>query len=471
VDKYLRQYAEPGTAAAGEIPAGDPWQQVVVIPVCNESTDILRPLPTGSGRSLMILVVNEAETAADRVSVANREFADQVHARFRMSWQSGEDSGLTLFHDPASSRDVLLADRFSNGLKLPPKGGVGQARKIGADLAARLIQQQRVRSPWIHCTDADVRLPQRYFTCIEGLGGSPALKTAALVYPFRHRLAEIIKDADGPDSHQQRVMQVTRLYEYSLRYYVAGLGFAGSPYAFHTIGSTMAVNATHYAKVRGFPRRQAGEDFYLLNKLAKVGNIRQLCPESDCEPIEIAARLSDRVPFGTGAATGKIMALENPAREFLLYHPALFGLLRLWLGSLASFWQSRSGEISEILSQRCVSNGVQALPAHSAGDLQALINGLEDCGAADALEHAFRQSSDAAQFNRQMHTWFDAFRTLKLIHHLRDHYLPSISFETLVTEQNPKHLMRHEADLSDLHQKACRDWLDLNHPARVSPTA
>ena len=419
----------------------------------------------------MILVVNEAETAPDHVSVANQSFAAELQARFRMCWQSGEDGGLTLFHDPASFRDVLLADRFSNGLKLPPKGGVGQARKIGADLAACLIHQRRVHPPWIHCTDADVRLPQRYFTCIDGLGGNPALETAALVYPFGHHITAIGKDADIPDSHQQRIMQVTRLYEYSLRYYVAGLGFANSPYAFHTIGSTMAVNASHYTKVRGFPRRQAGEDFYLLNKLAKVGSIRQLSADTDCEAIEIAARLSDRVPFGTGAATGRIMAFEDPAREFLLYHPAIFGLLRLWLGSLASFWQSRSGEISEILAQHSVSNGAQALPTQSAGNLQALIDGLEDCGAPDALEHAFRQSRDAAQFNRQMHTWFDAFRTLKLIHHLRDHHLSSVSFETLVTEQHPDHLMGYESTLPFLHKEVCRDWLDFNHPARVSPTA
>ena len=116
--------------------------------------------------------------------------------------------------------------------------------------------------------------------------------------------------------------------------------YARSPYAFHTIGSTMAVNAFHYAKVRGFPRRQAGEDFYLLNKLAKVGAIRQLSEETECESIDIAARLSDRVPFGTGAATGKIMELEDPAREYLFYHPAVFGLLRGWLGSLGTFWQS-----------------------------------------------------------------------------------------------------------------------------------
>jgi hypothetical protein len=400
----------------GNIPAGEPWQQVVVIPVCNESTDILRPLPPGPGRSLMILVVNETETALHHVSVANQDFAAEVHARFRMCWQSAGASGLTLYRDSASSRDLLLVDRFSEGHQFPPKGGVGHARKTGADLAAYLVNQRRVRSPWIHCTDADVRLPQRYFTCSAELSEATTQDTAALVYPFRHTIAG---DRTGDE-----IMRVTRLYEYSLHYYVAGLSFAGSPYAFHTIGSTMAVNVTHYAKVRGFPRRQAGEDFYLLNKLAKVGSIRQLSAETDCEPIDIAARRSDRVPFGTGAAVGKLMELENPEKEFLLYHPAVFSLLQSWLGSLPAFWQARSTDIGDILSQ------------------PGLIAGLEKLGATGALQHALRQSSDARQFKRQMHTWFDAFRTLKLIHYLRDHHLPSISFEALLMEHNLDHLYK-----------------------------
>ena len=266
MDKYLRQYAERGTAAVEDIPAGEPWQQVVVIPVCNEPTDILRPLPPGPGRSLMILVVNEAGTAPRHVSLANQDFAAELQARFRLRWQSAAASGLTLYHDPGSSRDVLLVDRFSDGRKFPPKGGVGHARKTGADLAAYLIHQRRVRSPWIHCTDADVRLPRRYFSCSTALSDTAAQDTAALVYPFRHSIAAdtmVVKEGgdETPNIQRRKIMQVTRLYEYSLRYYVAGLSFAHSPYAFHTIGSTIAVNAAHYAKVRGFPRRQAGEIF------------------------------------------------------------------------------------------------------------------------------------------------------------------------------------------------------------------
>ncbi len=438
MDKYLREYAEPGTTAVESMPAGEPWGQVIVIPVCNELPGILRPLPPGPGRSLMILVVNETGTAPRHVSVANQRFAAEVQARFRMCWQSAADSGLTLYQDPASQRDVLLVDRFSEGLKLPPRGGVGHARKTGADHAACLIHLGRVYSPWIHCSDADVFLPRRYFASSASMTDDSAKDTAALVYPFRHVIDE---DKRIGKETGAEIIQATRLYEYSLRYYVAGLSYARSPYAFHTIGSTLAVNAAHYAKVRGFPRRQAGEDFYLLNKLAKVGSVRSLKAETDCGHIEIAARLSDRVPFGTGAAVGRIMEFEDPARDFLLYHPTVFDLLRSWLGSLPTFWEARSSDLSAILSPM---------------EPQALIGGLEESGATQALQHALKQSSDATQFNRQMHTWFDAFRTLKLIHYLRDRHLPSVSFEALVTEHDLGHLMGHEPALPWLHESLCK---------------
>ena len=464
MDKYLRNYAERDTSAVEDIPPGEPWQRVVVFPVCNESPQILRPLPPGPGRSLMVLVVNETEAAAAHVSAANLEFATALQARFRKSWQSAATAGLTLYQDPESARDVLLVDRFSKGRKFPAKGGVGHARKTGADLAAYLIHQRRVRSPWIHCSDADVHLPQRYFSCSAELSDNSARDTAALLYPFRHSPAAdnlVVTEGGGEsaDEQQQKIMQATQLYEFSLRYYVAGLKYANSPYAFHTIGSTMAVNAAHYAKVRGFPRRNAGEDFYLLNKLSKVGTVRQISAETDCEPIEIAARLSDRVPFGTGAATGKIMQLDDPVREFLLYHPDVFALLSVWLGCLATFWHKRSSDLPAILSLGLCADQQGSLSDFPQRDLQVLIDGLEEAGAKKALQHALRQSADATQFNRQMHTWFDAFRSLKLIHYLRDHHVPSISFEALLTEQKLDHLLRHEAGLPGLHETLCNEWL------------
>jgi hypothetical protein len=446
VEKYLRLYAEPEVAALDGLPGQGPWENVMVIPACDETSGLLRPPPPCGGRSLMILVINESVSASHRVSLNNQALAAAVQAQFELQWQStpelpGQESTefrLSLLRDPVSPRDVLLVDRFNEGRKLPAKGGVGHARKIGADLAASLIHRKRILSPWIHCTDADVQLPETYFTCSNAVQDTGS-KYAALVYPFHH-----CDDKDRAESSE--VLLATQLYELSLRYYVAGMKFARSPYAFHTIGSTMAVSAVHYAKVRGFPKREAGEDFYLLNKLAKVGQVLELGTGSDCEAIEIESRRSDRVPFGTGAAVNKITGLADPVSDFRFYDPAVFELLRLWLQSLPAIWQSQSTRLA-----------MSIFPGQSGDhDLHdkktALLAGLMDLKTDKALEHAFRQSGSLDQFTRQIHTWFDAFRTLKLIHYLRDSHLPAISYARLEANQTYSLLLTKDPDLLAFHE-------------------
>ncbi len=368
----------------------------------------------------MILVINEMDNASQEVSLNNQALAMAVQERFAPLWQPATAPGLSLWQDPLAGRDLLMVDRFSDGRKLPAKGGVGHARKIGADLALNLIHRQRIGTGWIHCSDADVQLPDTYFTFSNNLRDAGS-GYSALVYPFSH-----IDDPGRAESAE--VVAATRLYELSLRYYVAGMKYACSPYAFHTIGSTMAVSAVHYAQVRGFPRREAGEDFYLLNKLAKVGAVLELDEGPDNEAIRIESRRSDRVPFGTGAAVNRITALADPMGGFRFYDPAVFELLKLWLLALPSIWLSGSVDLSPgVFPQQ---QGNRQNP-----NLQLLLAGLDAMKTGQALGHAFRQSKSLDQFTRQLNTWFDAFRTLKLIHYLRDEGLPSISYAELETSR------------------------------------
>ena len=435
--KYLQKYAEPEVAALDGLPDQVAWQNVMVIPACNETAGLLRSPPPCGGRSLMILVINEPENAAQNVSSSNRALAVAVQERFTPLWQSAPGPGLSLWRDTLAERDLLLVDRFSDGHRLPARGGVGFARKIGADLALSLIHWQRINSGWIHCTDADVRLPETYFTRSNAIK-DPASKYSALIYPFSH-------SDDRDRSESREVIMATHLYELSLRYYVAGMKFADSPYAFHTIGSTMAVSAINYAKVRGFPKREAGEDFYLLNKLAKVGSVVELDTGAENEVIEIESRRSDRVPFGTGAAVNKITCLADPVSEFQFYDPAVFGLLKTWLLSLPAIWHSGSA----VLSTRVFLDQPLDGQEH---ELQALLSGLKEIKTEQALEHAFRQSRSLDQFIRQMQTWFDAFRTLKLIHFLRDLYLPSITYAKLKANLVYQNLLTQDSDLLAFHE-------------------
>jgi hypothetical protein len=438
MEKYLRLYAEPETAALDEVDDLGPWANVLVIPACNETPGFLRPPPPCGGRSLLILVINESVSAPQDVSSSNQALAAAVRAQFDPQWQSAPGFGLSLFRDSLARRDVLLVDRFSQGRQLPAKGGVGHARKIGADLAVSLIHRKRIHSHWVHCSDADVQLPASYFTCSDAVQSTES-KYAALVYPFRH-----CDDQDGTEDED--VVLATQMYELSLRYYVAGMKFARSPYAFHTIGSTIAVSASHYAKVRGFPKREAGEDFYLLNKLAKTGSVLELGRGPQCEAIVIESRRSDRVPFGTGAAVNTIMGLADPVRDFHFYDPAVFELLRHWLQSLPAIWQSCSIEFSTSILSDPPGDRDQCEKQ------KALLDGLKKIGTDRALDHAFRQSRDPDQFKRQMHIWFDAFRTLKLIHSLRERF-PSVSYAGLAANQVFGQLLAQDPDLADLHEK------------------
>lgn len=436
MEKYLRNYAEPEISALDGLPDQLCWENVMVIPASNESPGLLRSPPPCGGRSLLILVINEAMNAEEKVSLRNRALHAAVQERFKPLWRSASDSGLSLWRDPHAGRDLLLVDRFSEGRYLPARGGVGFARKIGADLALSLIHHQRIRTTWIHCTDADVQLPETYFSRSNSLQDDVS-KISALTYPFSHS-----DNLDKPDSRE--VVKATLLYELSLRYYVAGMKLARSPYAFHTIGSTMAVNAVHYAMVRGFPKREAGEDFYLLNKLAKVGSVLELVEDADNGAIEIESRLSDRVPFGTGAAVNKITGLADPVTDFRFYDPVVFELLQLWLESLPSVWETGSTELKPgIFPDREMENRRYKL--------QALLAGLNEIKTDQALVHAFRQSRSLDQFTRQMHTWFDAFRTLKLIHFLRDSDFPSIPYANLEMNTVFRQLLEEDADLLAFH--------------------
>ena len=199
MEKYLRLYAEPQTKALAGMHGQEPWSNVLVIPACNETPEFLRTPPPSGGRSLMILIINESESASDNVSLTNQALGVAVQEQFEPQWQSDNGlagSELSLFRDPLAPRDVLMVDCFSKGRQLPAKGGVGHARKIGADLAASLIHARRVCSPWIHCSDGDVHLPDTYFACgnaVKDTGG----KYSALVYPYHH--SDNLADAESEE--------------------------------------------------------------------------------------------------------------------------------------------------------------------------------------------------------------------------------------------------------------------------------
>lgn len=302
IRKYLAGYAEPEAQAASALSFR--FGHALVIPSYAEAAGVLDTLdtvPEGCrGPVLIVLVVNEPpEAPAPRIEANQRTF----HALERR-YGPGQalQPGMRLQDHP---RGYLLSIDRTGPEAIPKKQGVGLARKIGLDLTLAAAVHSKSAVAYLHSTDADVRLPEDYFAASERADGADGL-----LYPFSH-----LPDDDTGEA--------IFAYEASLRYYVAGLRFAGSQYAFHTIGSLIAVSPQGYAAVRGVPKRCAAEDFYLLNKLRKVGQVRTLRGG----PVLLSGRASSRVPFGTGPAVARAATLQDPT-QYPVYHPAVFERLR-----------------------------------------------------------------------------------------------------------------------------------------------
>lgn len=374
VKKYLEHYAEAeARAAMGDLP-GSAYDFCIVVPAYRENpqlADQLRQMARKQEDLLIILVLNQPDT--DNGSDVNTA----LRAAIAHSTPLSTHSCGTLFQLQGNSH-LLLVERAQ---ALPANEGVGLARKIGCDIALALSASGILKSRWLHTTDADAILPDDYFSAAESLADY-----AAIAHPFRHRLP-----ADPA------LACAIYLYELRLHYYVLGLEWAGSPYAFHTLGSCLSVTAQSYAAVRGFPRRSGGEDFYLLNKVAKLGPVA-----TDVTPtIELEGRVSDRVPFGTGPAVAKLVASAEPAASRLFYHPHSFRALKTLHESLHGLYLNQT-PIDRALNDP-IASGV-----------------LKSLGIEKALAHCTRHSKDFEGWRRHFHQWFDGFRTLKFIHGLRD---------------------------------------------------
>ncbi|MDA0978609.1 MAG: hypothetical protein O3B72_08630 [Proteobacteria bacterium] len=388
-DKYLSGYAEPEADRVRDNIAlfGKVYRHAVVIPACREqAADIQGVWQHLETAGLLVVVVVNSPSSGDPVTrslLATLSQGYRVHSADCVLFCTAEAAR------GGSKPDLLLVDRCTPGREIPARQGVGLARKIGCDILVSLREMGLLESRWIATTDADAILPADYFSY------SPASpEIAAIVHPFKHNPTTSALETP------------VALYELHMLHYAAALRWAGSPYGYPTIGSTIRCSAEHCARVRGFPKRNTGEDFYLLNKLRKTG----LVQPADVAPVIITGRLSDRVPIGTGQALGRIAAMEAPLTDFLFDHPGSFSSLKRLLSLLGDIAQGESDRTAEI----------EVLAQDPELGAFATSSGL----LARIRSAASRQPAGAVMHKHLM-DWFDALKTRQFIHWMRDHHYGS----------------------------------------------
>lgn len=364
-----------------DLPAED-LCMVVVIPAFNEpdirsTLDSLQHCKCPEGTVEVIIVINAAAGADSSILKTNQQTVDQIE-----SWNSRHEPGFLRLR-------VIREERLAAN-----KAGAGWARKIGMDEALRRWGLLGRDGP-ILCLDADCEVSPDYFQAAQIGFNKPSINLAHFQFEHRYELE--------PD--QQLKMGIIQ-YELHLRCYIQGLKWAGYPFACHTVGSCMAVKAAAYARAGGMNRRKAGEDFYFMHKLLPVNEFTYLSAT-----VYPSCRVSDRVPFGTGRAQLEYVAARMP--EKLSYHPDIYRSLQVFFLQVPLLYSHQPG----------------ALPLP-----KPILEFLRGVNFEMQVSEIKSQSNGGSAFFKRFWQWMDGFMILKLTHHLRDHYFPSLAVQVAGNE-------------------------------------
>ena len=113
-------------------------------------------------------------------------------------------------------------------------------------------------------------------------------------------------------------------------------------------------------------------------------------------------RISDRVPFGTGKAIGDW--IESEADSYATYDIRIWHILKSFVNVIPELQQKDLNE----------------LDFYSDSENQAFINFLNENEFNSGLAEIRKNSTDITSYLKRFFVWFNAFRVLKAVHHMRD---------------------------------------------------
>jgi len=178
---------------------------------------------------------------------------------------------------------INIIDRSSKGCGWKGKNhGIGWARKVLMDNIADISEPDDL----MVSLDADTLFGPQYLESLL-LNMRECPSSIAVSVPYYHNLT-------GGEELDRAILR----YEIYMRSYAVNLWRIGSPYSLTALGSAIALPVKSYRKIGGMTPKLSGEDFYFLQKLTKTG----IVVHWNSEKVFPAARLSNRVYFGTGPA-------------------------------------------------------------------------------------------------------------------------------------------------------------------------
>ncbi len=307
-----------------------------------------------------------------------------------------------------------------------PKGGVGWARKMAMDEAARRLEPDGI----IVCLDADCTVAESYMNTIKQHFDEFKTHDAVSIF-YEHKI-------DHLDSkHRDAIV----LYELHLRYLINAQQWCGHPFAYSTIGSAMAVRRKSYLDQGGMNTRRAGEDFYFLQKFIEIGTHGEIRNTT----VYPSARISSRVPFGTGRAMQQILTdgekwLTTDFQIFQQIKPLFESLDKLRNISLN---HEKPDDYDFLQTELNISlDLVEYLRVNAF---------LEEC------RSIANHTASYVTFRKRFFRYFNSFRMIKYMHYMSDHHYPEVPvLESVVKLARQMKLTVGSSHQADMHLQLFR---------------
>lgn len=360
---------------------------IVIIPVLDEpelfeTLDSLRACRLTKGRAGVIVVVNHAENCGPEIKKRNEATLTALREYVAAIRTPGPE-----FHI-ASAFDLPVAE-----------SGVGVVRKMAMDAAVGYFYAEKRPDGIIASLDADTLVEANYFEELLRYFGESDAAGAAIHYAHRW---------EGADPKLQEAIVK---YEMYLRYYCRALRYTGHPHAYQCIGSAFACRAADYVAQGGMNKKQAGEDFYFLQKLIATGRFADLTTTT----VRPSSRISSRTPFGTGQSVRKIM---EDGGIFLTYNPAAFRVLKSFFEDIPLLYRAE---------EQAVRDYVRKQP-------ECLRRFLESAAFPEKIREINDNVASLPFFRKRFYDYFNAFRVLKYLNFIHAGYFGKLPVETAVAE-------------------------------------
>ena len=346
------------------------YDALIALPSCNEYENLPEVI-----QSLEKNPESYTSKTFVLINVNNRQDADPSNNLKTIDWLKSYTGQLNIAYLNSSEPPYSYKGKF----------GVGLARHQACTEGCKYID---AKTPVISL-DGDSPVNSEYLEEIfKHIKSNPTFSAGHV--NFKHRLEGTAEE-----------IAAIQMYDKHLHYHREQLEKAGSPHAWYAIGSTIVCTKEAYLKSGGYnPRRMAGEDFYLLQQLSKVGYKIEMLAKAFVYP---SNRQSDRVPFGTGKAVTDIVQ----SGQWLTYNPQCYEKLADFLTLIRNNLNNNADKI------------LQKSP-------EEICPWLESRKFTDVWAKLQQNSKNETALLNRFNEWLDAFQTLKLIHYLTENNFPKI---------------------------------------------